>query len=124
MDGFDMQAAWLRRFQEDAQSSLQAFALRLREALPERVTVQEQKGLFSRTSRVVGVTAQMEQNRYVLELDHGQLRASIALVVRDIAISTKKVDPAEWFAKLAAETHEASDQAKRLAQSLSAFMAT
>lgn len=119
-----MQAAWLRRFQSDAQSSLQAFALRLREAMPERVTVQEHKGLFSRTARIVGVTVQMEQNRYILELVNGQLKASVALVVRDIAISTKPTDPADWFARLAAETQHASDQARRLAQSLSAFMAS
>ena len=50
--------------------------------------------------------------------------ASIAMVVRDIAISTRRVDPAEWFAKLAEETRKTSEQAKRLAQSLSAFMAS
>ena len=37
-----MQAAWLRRFHVDAESNLNAFALRLKEAMPELVTVQEQ----------------------------------------------------------------------------------
>jgi hypothetical protein len=45
-------------------------------------------------------------------------------VVRDIVLNTKAIDPAEWFVKLAEETKTASDHAKRLAQSLSAFMST
>ncbi len=124
MDGFDTQAAWLRRFQADAESNLHAFALRLREAMPERVTVLERKGLFARSAKTTGVAVEMEQHRYLLELVDGRLKASIAMVVRDIAISTKTIDPAEWFAKLSAETQNASEHAKRLAQSLSAFMAS
>jgi hypothetical protein len=124
MDGFDTQAAWLRRFQSDAESNLRAFALRLHEAMPERVTLKEHKGLFSRTTTITGVHVDMEQHRYTLELVDGRLKASIALVVRDIAISTKSIDPAEWFVMLSAETQQASDHAKRLAQSLSAFMAS
>ncbi len=44
---FDTQAAWLRRFTADAESNLRAFALRLREAMPDLVTVHESKGLFA-----------------------------------------------------------------------------
>jgi len=124
MDGFDTQAAWLRRFQADAESNLHAFALRLHEAMPERVTIMEHKGLFSRAAKITGVHVDMEQHRYTLELVNGRLKASIALVVRDIAISTKSIDPAEWFVTLSAETQQASEHAKRLAQSLSAFMAS
>jgi hypothetical protein len=43
---FDMQAAWLRRFKADAESNLKAFALRLKEAMPELVTVHESSGFF------------------------------------------------------------------------------
>ena len=44
---FDTQAAWLRRFTADSESNLHAFALRLREAMPDLVTVHESRGLFS-----------------------------------------------------------------------------
>lgn len=121
---FDDQAAWLRRFSTDAEGNLRAFALRLREALPDRVTIHESKGFFSRTAKTTGVSVDMDQNRYILEIANGRLKASIAMVVRDIAISTKAVDPAEWFIKLADETKKVSDHAKRLAQSLSAFMSS
>lgn len=121
---FDTQAAWMRRFHSDAESNLRAFALRLFEAMPERVRVQERKGLFSRSSTVTGVVVEMDQTHFTLQLSNGRLQASIAMVVRVIAISNKSVDPAEWFAKLSEETQKTSEHAQRLAQSLSAFMAT
>ena len=121
---FDRQAAWLRRFKSDAEGNLRAFALRLHEAMPDRVTVRERKGLFSRTGAVTGVTVQMDENNYVLEIANGQLKASVALVVRGIALSTKSIDPADWFARLSEETKKASDNAKNLSRSIANFMAT
>lgn len=121
---FDLQAAWMRRFHADAASNLQAFALRLREAMPERVTLKEHKGLFSRGSKIVGLVVEMDQQHFGLELANGRLHATLSSVVRGIAISNKTLDPAEWFAKLAEETRKTSEHARRLAQSLSAFMAS
>jgi hypothetical protein len=119
---FDMQAAWLRRFSSDAASNLGAFALRLKEALPELVTIQEKKGLFAKAGTVTGVTLELGENRYKLEIDHGRLAASVAMVVRGITLNTKSVDPADWFARLAAETQKASAQAQSLSASLQGFM--
>jgi len=119
---FDMQAAWLRRFQADAESNLKAFALRLKEAMPDLVTVHESKGLFSKSGKVTGVTVDLSEQKYKLELVNNRLQASIAMVVRGITLSTKVIDPAEWFAKLTEETQKASAHAQSLSQSLSAFM--
>jgi hypothetical protein len=58
-----------------------------------------------------------------LEIDHGRLKASIAMVVRGITLNTKTMDPAEWFALLAQETKKASEHAQALSQSLAEFMA-
>jgi hypothetical protein len=121
---FDMQAAWLRRFSGDASSNLGAFALRLKEALPELVTIQEKRSLFGKTGTVTGVTLELGENRYKLEIAHGRLAASIAMVVRGITLNTKTVDPADWFARLAAETKQASAQAQALSTSLQGFMAS
>ena len=121
---FDMQAAWLRRFKSDAESNLRAFALRLQEAMPDQVTVHEKKGLFSRSGKVTGVTVQMDENSYVLEIAEGRLKASVAMIVRGVALSTKSIDPADWFVRLSEETKKASDHAKSLSQSIAAFMAT
>lgn len=118
---FDTQAAWLRRFKADAESNMTAFALRLKEAMPELVTVHESRGFFS-GSKTTGVTVELGENRYSLEIDRGRLKATIAMVVRGISLSTKTVDPGEWFAKLADETRKATEHAQALSRSLSAFM--
>jgi len=48
---FDVQAAWHRRFKADVESNLKAFALRLKEAMPELVTVQETRGFCTFRAR-------------------------------------------------------------------------
>jgi hypothetical protein len=121
---FDLQAAWLRRFKSDAESNLRAFALRLREALPDLVTIQETKGLFSRNAKTIGVTVELGENRYILQIVNGRLQASIAMVVRGVTLNTKSIDPADWFVRLAEETKKASEHAKSLSQSIANFMAT
>ena len=121
---FDMQAAWLRRFKSDAESNLRAFALRLKEALPELVTVHESRGLFSRNAKTKGVTVELGEKRYNLEIDGGRLKASIAMVVHGVVLNTRNVDPADWFARLAEETRKASEHAKALSGSLGDFMAS
>jgi hypothetical protein len=118
---FDMQAAWLRRFKADAESNLEAFALRLKEAMPELVTVHETSGLFS-IGKTTGVTVELGENRYSLEIERGRLKATIAMVVRGIVLNTKSIDPADWFLRLADETKKATEHAKALSQSLAAFM--
>ena len=120
---FDVQAAWWRRFQSDAESNLRAFALRLKEAMPELVAIQESKGLFSRNAKTTGVTVDLGENRYILQIANGRLQASVAMVVRGVTLNTKSIDPADWFGRLAAETKKASDHAKSLSQSLAKFMA-
>jgi hypothetical protein len=120
---FDMQAAWLRRFTADAESSLGAFALRLKEAMPERVTVHSTRGLFSRSEKITGVTVELGESNYKLEIAGGRLKTTVAMVVRGIVLSTKNLDPKDWFARLQAETKKVSDHAQTLSQSLNAFMA-
>ncbi len=119
---FDKEAAWLRRFNADGEASLRAFALRLREAMPDRVTIERKGSLFSRSTKITGVAISLGDHRYVLSLDGARIRARIVLEVRGVALQTRDVDPAEWFERLAAETRHASEHAKTLARSLSGFM--
>jgi hypothetical protein len=121
--GFDIQAAWLRRFNADAESNLKAFALRLKEAMPELVTVHESRGFFSGAAKTTGVSVDLAEHRYTLALDGRRLTASIAMIVRGITLNTKTTDPADWFAKLAEETRKVSEHAQALSRSLNAFMA-
>jgi hypothetical protein len=118
---FDIQTAWMRRFQADAEGNLKAFSLRLKEALPEQVTVHEKKPFLFGSSKTTGVSIALGEHNYTLEFNNGQLCARVAMVVRGITLNTKQIDPGEWFAKLGEETKKATEQAKRLSESLSAF---
>lgn len=117
-----MQAAWLRRFSADAQSNLGAFALRLKEAMPDLVTITEQRSFFAKSGSITGVAVQLGEQHYRLELISGRLTASIGMVVRGITLNTKTLDPAAWFANLSAETEKASAHAQSLSASLRQFM--
>jgi hypothetical protein len=119
---FDVQAAWLRRFSADAESNLRAFALLLREALPDRVIVHESKGLFSRNVKTTGVTVELGEHRYILMMVNGRVQTQIAMVVRGVTLNTKSVAPSEWFIRLREETQKASEYAQSLSQSLDRFM--
>jgi len=121
---FDMQTAWLRRFKSDAESNLQAFALRLKEAMPENVTIHESKPLLFGKPKITGVSVNIGEHKYTLEVINGKLKANVALIVREITLNTKSTDPSEWFAQLASETQKATEHAKSLSQSLSAFMSS
>lgn len=120
---FDVQAAWLRRFNADAESNLRAFGLLLREAMPQLVTIQESRSLFSRNVKTTGVTVELGDSRYVLQVAKGRLQAQIAMVVRGVTLNTRSVAPAEWFARLHDETQKASEHAQSFSQSLDRFMA-
>jgi hypothetical protein len=118
---YDMQAAWLRRLTTDIESNLGAFALRLKEAMPERVTLLEKKSFFS-SAKLTGVCVEIGERRYTLEVDGKRLKATVAMIVRGITLNTKSVDPAQWFAQLSQETLKTTEHAKSFNQSLSSFM--
>ena len=118
---YDMQAAWLRRLTSDVQSNLSTFALRLKEAMPEHVTLLEKKSLFS-AAKLTGVVVEIGEHTYTLEVDGRRLKATVAMVVRGITLNTKNVDPAQWFAQLSQETMKTTEHARSFSQSLSSFM--
>ena len=120
---FDMQAAWLRRFNVDAESNLKAFALRLKEAMPDLVTVHEQRGFFAKSGKITAVSIELGENRYRIEFERGHLKTTVAMVVRGIVLNTKEMAPAEWFARLYQEAHALSEHAQCLSRSLATFMA-
>ena len=119
---FDLQTAWLRRFTSDAESNLKAFALRLKEALPQQVTILEKKPFLFGDPKFTGVSVDMGEHRYLLEIANGRLQADVAMIVRGITLNTKRLDPAEWFKQLSAEAQKTTEYAKSLSDSLSAFM--
>jgi hypothetical protein len=123
---FDTEMAWTRRFEADAAGNLRSLALRLQEAMPDQVTVDTTlRGFFSRgATTVVGVTVRLGENAYTLKLERGRLQASVALIVRGVAISNKPVPPEDWFRGLSEEARKSSEQARSLSRSIDGFMST
>jgi len=120
---YDIQAAWLRRLTSDIESNLGTFALRLKEAMPERVTLLEKKSLFA-APKLTGVSVEIGERKYTLEVDGRRLKATVAMVVRGITLNTKNVDPAQWFTQLSEETMKTTEHARSFNQSLSSFMSS
>jgi hypothetical protein len=120
---FDTEMAWARRFEADAVGNLRALALRLQEAMPHQVTLDTTlRGFFTRGVTIVGVTVRLGENAYSLKLEGGRLQASVALIVRGIAISNKPIPPEDWFRRLSDEAKQSSEQARSLSRSINAFM--
>jgi hypothetical protein len=118
---YDMQAAWLRRLTSDIEGNLGAFALRLKEAMPEHVTLLEKKSFFA-APKLTGVSVEVGEHKYTLEVDGRRLKAAVAMVVRGITLNTKNIDPAQWFAQLSEETMKTTEHARSFNQSLASFM--
>src|SRR5882757_5103336 len=106
---FDMQAAWHRRFKADVESNLKAFALRLKEAMPELVTVKETRAFFSGSAKITGVTVELGESRYTLEIEGGRLKAKVAMVVRGTPPNTKNAAPGGCSAGLPREPKRAGE---------------
>ncbi len=120
--GFDLDSAWFRRFSADAAANFSAFALRLREALPELVTVEQRRSLFGRRGDITGVAITLGEKTYRLAVAQGRLSATVSMVVRGVTLNTRQLDAAAWFAQLADETWAASNDAQALSRSLQEFM--
>ncbi len=83
---FDLNAAWARKAQGDLRAFMEGFAGRMADALPGRVRVEHRGSVLLGGRRVAKVSVAFETERYTLALDHGELRAERATVVRGVAI--------------------------------------
>ena len=103
-DPFDLDAAGIRRAQTDLRAFMEALAVRLQGALPERATVERRRdGLLARSSHVHEIVVRGDGGEYRLRFDKGQLTASRAKTVRGVVISTSELTVPEWMADVRAE---------------------
>ena len=96
---FDLNAAWLRRANGDMKAFMQALAVRLEDALPDRVEV-ERDGFFSRESHAVRIAIAFDSCLYTLLLEHGRLHARRAKIVHGVSLSSDDISVPDWFATL------------------------
>lgn len=116
IDPFDLDAAILRRNEQDMRAFLSALATRLDSALPGRVTVDRKRdGLFASTTHVVRIEVMTDDAAYVIALDRAGVQTTRAKVVRGVTISNAAISATVWMdgvraavAKLSNAADEAS----------------
>ena len=103
-DPFDLDAAGIRRAQTDLKAFMEALAVRLQGALPERVSVARRRdGLLARTRHVHEIVVRGDAGEYRLRSDKGQLAATRAKTVRGVVIGTTDLPVPQWLAEVRAE---------------------
>ena len=100
----DLLLASLRADASDAGVFLQALGIRLEGALPGRVEVERNGGLFAREKRVKAIELMLGEHRYHIEdAGHGRLQAHRTRMVRGIVLKTETMSVDEWLTALANE---------------------
>ena len=105
---FDMVAAGLRADATDLNAFVEALAVKLEGALPGRVTIARQGGLFSRSKGVREISVDMGDSRYSLVSNGGRIETTRRNEVRGIAIKSEPLELEEWIAALSRELEAAA----------------
>ncbi len=105
---FDMVAAGLRADATDLNAFVEALAVKLEGALPGRVTIARQGGLFSRSKGVREISVDMGDSRYSLVSNGGRIETTRRNEVRGIAIKSEPLELDEGIAALSRELEAAA----------------
>jgi hypothetical protein len=96
----------VRAAQVELRTYVEALAVRLVRALPDRVTVERKKeGLFKKGVQVAKLTFDGPRARYELTLGRQGVTTTRAKLVREISLSSTQMAPQEWIKELGAEVH-------------------
>jgi hypothetical protein len=110
---FDLDAAWFRQAEQNSAGFLSRFAYLLKEALPQHTTIAIQsRGLFKKTTEVVGVKVAFENDCYSMQTSqHGTLSTLVEKKVRGVVLSTRPVAVDAWMKGLFDSLHQHTQQA-------------
>ncbi len=123
IDPFDLDAAILRRNEQDMRAFLSALATRLDSALPGRVTVDRKRdGLFASTTHVVRIEVMTDDAAYVIALDRAGVQTTRAKVVRGVTISNAAISATVWMDGVRAAVAKLSDAADEASGVIGKFL--
>ncbi|MCF3946409.1 hypothetical protein AiwAL_00490 [Acidiphilium sp. AL] len=112
LGGLDLHAAFMRRASADQPAFIEALAIRLEQALPGRVHVERKKdGLFSKTAHIRAIGVDTGDAQYILEQDHGVLRALRARGTHGVVLKREILTVAQWLDGLNEALARLSDEA-------------
>lgn len=112
MEGsFDLLAASLRADTRDLRSFVEALAVKLEGAFPERVCV-DRGGLFG-GKRVKRVAVELGDEQYELEHEDGRVSCRRSNVVRGIALKNQQLELEEWIDELSRDLLEEAQRSER-----------
>ncbi len=115
---FDLLAASIRADTADLRGFMEAFALKMSEALPGRVKVERESGLFSKNPRVRLIRIDLDDRRYELVQGKGGLECHEAHRVRDVILKTQTVPIDDWIDTLSRHLVAHAEQSARVRQVL------
>jgi len=120
---FDLSAAGIRRAQTDTKAFMEAFAVRMEGAIPDRVKVERHRdGLFSKLSHVASVSITLEQHVYVLVLDKAHLLAQRTRIVRGVTLKSEQLAVPVWLQDLQRDIAAMAEYAGAAQQVLHDFL--
>ena len=123
IDSFDLDAAILRRSEQELRAFLGALAARLTQALPGRVTVERKRdGLFSSSSHVVRIELATDDTAFVIAFDRSGVQATRAKVVRGIVLSTSPVPASQWLEEVRSAVAQLSGASDDAASAINKFL--
>lgn len=101
---FDLNAASWRQSITDESALIEALAVRLEDALPNKVIVQREKPLFSKETHVSKIEIGFETNTYILTFHkkHG-IKAEKSKTVRGIKLKTENLKFEDWINQFSQE---------------------
>lgn len=122
----DMLSASIRADASDTDSFFRVLALKLADALGERVAIRRQGGLLKKDRPAVGITVDLAQGAgVVLEANRkgSGLECTVSRPVRGIVISSKPVSLPEWLDNLASALAEEARQSEKTWAALHGLLA-
>ncbi len=101
---FELLASSLRADTGDMKAFIEALAVKLEGALPQRARVERKAdGLFSRTKHVQRISVELGENRYEIMHAAGQIQATVGKAVRGIVLKTEHLSLDDWIDQLSRE---------------------
>lgn len=110
----DLNAAWLRRVEQNGAQFVQRVGLLLKEALPHHVTLDvRRQGFLKKTETVTGVRVAFDDTDYILALSpHAAVTSATARKSRGIVLATVPVSLKAWVEGLLARLNASGQEAQ------------